>query len=45
MPNALLKLLLKDKSLYKGNKTSEERETRLQRVRDRQAAENSEGKD
>ena len=42
MPNALLKLLVKDKC---GKVCSEEREMRLQRVRDRQAAENSEERD
>ena len=53
MPNALLKLLVKDKPLYsiyftaekyvkKGNETSEERETKLQQMSDRLIAENSE---
>ena len=52
MPNALLKLLVNDKPLYsvyftaekylKGSETSEERETKLQQMRDRLAAENSE---
>ena len=49
MPNALLKLaserqatLQRKNTRKKGNETSEETETRLQRVRDRQAAENCE---
>ena len=53
MPNVLLKLLVKDKPLYsvyftaekyvkEGKRTSEERETKLQRMRNRLAAENSE---
>ena len=47
MPDALLKLLVKDKPLYSGKvrerrETKPPRGTRLEQMRDRQAAENSE---
>ena len=48
MLNVLFKLLVKDKPLFggkEGKRTSEERETRLEQMRDRQAAKNSEERD
>ena len=53
MPDALLKLLVKDKPLYSGKvrerretkPRSEERGTRLEQMRDRLAVENSEERD